>query len=73
MAGVVGDQLFIVGRQGVEAIDIKTAEQVWSTPLDGDGAAISGRALLVDDRLFVPLDTPEVVEIELATGRVVGS
>ena len=72
VAGVVGDRLFIVGRRGIEAIDIKTAERLWSTPLDGDGAAISGRAVLVADRLFVPLDTPEVVEIELATGRIVG-
>lgn len=72
VAGVVGDRLFVVGRRGVEAVDIKTAEKVWFTPLDGDGASISGRALLVADRLFVPLDTPEVVEIELATGRVVG-
>lgn len=72
VAGVVGDRLFVVGRRGVEAVDIKTADRIWSTPLDGDGAAMSGRALLVADRLFVPLDTPEVVEIDLATGRVVG-
>lgn len=72
VAGVVGDRLLVVGRRGVEAVDIKTAERLWSTSLDDDGAAISGRALLAADQMFVPLDTPEVVEIDLVTGRVVG-
>ncbi len=72
VAGVVGDQLLVVGHGGVEAVDVNTAERLWSTPLDDDGAVISGRALLVTNRIFVPLDTPEVVAIDLANGRIVG-
>lgn len=72
VAGIVGDRLVIVGRHGVEAVGISTAERLWSTPLTADGAAISGRGLVVADRMFLPLDTPEVVELELATGRIVG-
>jgi outer membrane protein assembly factor BamB len=72
VAGAVGDRLVIVGRRGVEAVDINSAERLWSAPLTADGAAISGRGLVVADRMFVPLDTPEVVEIDLATGRIAG-
>ncbi len=72
VAGVVGDRLVIVGRRGVEAIDPDRGERLWLTPLTGEGAAISGRGLVVADRMFLPLDTPEVIEIDLATGRIVG-
>ena len=72
VAGMVGDRLVIVGRRGVEALAPDSGERLWSTPLTADGAAISGRGLVVADRMFVPLDTPEVVELDLATGRIVG-
>lgn len=72
VAGVVADRLVIVGRRGVEAIDPDRGERLWFTPLTGEDAAISGRGLVVADRMFLPLDTPEVVEIDLATGTIVG-
>lgn len=72
LAGVVADRLVIVGRRGIEAIDPNRGERLWLTPLTGQGAAISGRGLVVADRMFVPLDTPEVIEIDLATGRIMG-
>lgn len=72
VAGVVGDRLVIVGRSGVAAIDLDRGERKWFTPLANEGAAISGRGLLVADRMFVPLDTPEVIEIDLATGQIAG-
>ncbi len=72
IAGVVDRRVLVVGRREVEALSIDDGDAVWSSPLAGETAAISGRCLLDQDRMFVPLDTPEVVEIELAKGTIVG-
>lgn len=72
VAGIVDRRVLVVGRREVEALSIDDGDVVWATPLAGETAAISGRCLLDQDRMFVPLDTPEVVEIELTKGAIVG-
>jgi len=72
VAGVVDGSLIVVGRTTVEAVAIDTGRSEWSTAVAGEGHSVSGRAMLSNQRLFVPLDTPEVVEIDLATGRITG-
>jgi outer membrane protein assembly factor BamB len=72
VAGVVDRRVLIVGRRGVEALSLENGDVLWSVPLAARGAAISGRCLLDQGRMFVPLDTPEVVEIELTKGEIVG-
>ncbi|MFM8633210.1 MAG: PQQ-binding-like beta-propeller repeat protein [Planctomycetia bacterium] len=72
IAGATGQCVMIVGRRSVEAVSIETGKTIWTTPLAADGGAVCGRALVAADRLFVPLDTPEVVEIDTASGVIVG-
>lgn len=72
VAGAVGESIIVIGRRGVEAVGNTRGERLWFTQLSGDGAAISGRAIVGTDRIFVPLDTPEVVEIDSATGQILG-
>lgn len=72
VAGVVGGRVIVVGRTDVEAIDLDGGRTVWSTPVGDAARTISGRSMLANDRLFVPLDTPEVVEIELQGGTIAG-
>ncbi len=72
VAGVVGGSLFVVGSLGVEALSVDNGEREWFTKLTKDGSAISGRGLVVEDKMFVPLDSPEVVAIDLDSGEVVG-
>ena len=71
VAGVVDGRAFVVGRRSVEALDMATGRVVWQQPLTADHGSPSGRGILTADRLFLPLDTPEVLEIDLADGRFV--
>jgi outer membrane protein assembly factor BamB len=71
VAGVVGGRVIVVARDGVEALDLDTGRQFWRRAFEA-GVAPSGRGILTADRLFLPLDAPEVVEIALADGTVAG-
>ena len=71
MAGVVDGVVVLVGRDGVEAFGIDTGLRKWSRPHPA-AARPSGRGIVTATRLFLPYDTPEVVEIDLADGSVAG-
>lgn len=71
VAGVVDGTVIAVGAAGVEAIDLGTGGSLWQRPL-GDGVAPSGRGILTAGSLFLPLDSPEVVEIRIGDGSIVG-
>jgi outer membrane protein assembly factor BamB len=70
VAGVVDGRAIIVGRRGVEALDMTNGRPVWQRPLGADHGSPSGRGILTANRLFLPLDTPEVLELDLADGRI---
>jgi len=72
VAGVVDGRVVVVGRRGVEALDTATGRILWQRPLAVEQGSPSGRGILTAGRLFLPLDTPEVLEIDLADGRIVG-
>ena len=72
VAGVIDGHAIVVGRRGVESLDMANGRMAWQRPLGGDHGNPSGRGILVAQRLFLPLDTPEVLEIDLADGRIVG-
>jgi len=72
VAGVVDGAVIIVGRHSVDALSLADGHRVWKRPLSLDAASPSGRGILTQNRLFLPLDTPEVVEIDLEAGSVVG-
>ena len=72
VAGSVDGHAFVVGRRGVESLDLATGKVAWQRQLGGDHGSPSGRAILSPQRLFLPLDTPEVLEIDLADGRIAG-
>lgn len=71
VAGVVEGRAIVVGRRGVEAIDPANGRVVWQRSLGAEQGSTSGRGILTENRLFLPLDTPEVLEIDLADGRIV--
>ena len=43
---------------------------VWQRPLGADQGSPSGRGILTANRLYLPLDTPEVLELDLNDGRI---
>ena len=71
VAGVVDGRAVVVSRRGVEALDAATGRILWQRSLAADHGSPSGRGILTPHRLFLPLDTPEVLEIDLADGRIV--
>ena len=72
VAGVVDGGVIIVGRRGVQSIALADGAPRWATPLVLAGACPSGRGVITDGRLFLPIDAPEVIEIDLADGKIVG-
>lgn len=70
VAGVVDGSVIAVGPASVEAVSLATGASLWQRPL-GEAAA-SGRGILTTKSLFLPLDTPEVVEIRIADGSIAG-
>ena len=71
VAGVVDGRAIVVGRRGVEALDLTNGRPLWQRPLVADQGSPSGRGILTANRFLLPLDTPEVLEIDLADGRIV--
>ena len=71
IAGVVAGSLVLVSADGVEAVSADTGRQRWTRP-HPPGSRPSGRGLLTGTRLFLPVDAPAVVEIDLADGRLAG-
>jgi len=69
VAGVAGDRVVVVGDVVVECLDLATGRRNWKLPL-ADAGRPSGRGVLTPHSLLLPLDTPEVVEIGLADGRI---
>ena len=72
VAGVVDGRAIVVGRRGVRSLALADGGDAWSTATPLEGACPSGRGVLTSRSLFLPLDTPEVVEIDLADGSVAG-
>ena len=71
IAGVVDGRVIVVGRGDVRAIAADTGRPIWQRAFPA-GARPSGRGVVTPTRLFLPLDTPAIVEIALADGTIVG-
>ena len=71
VAGVVDGGVIIVGRRGVQSLGFVDGAPRWATPLVLSGACPSGRGVITEGRLFLPLDSPEVIEVNLGDGTVV--
>ena len=69
IAGVVRGQVIVTGQTAVEAIDLQTGRPTWRWPYP-EGTRPSGRGILTGQSLRQPLDSPEVVEIAFADGRL---
>ncbi len=73
VAGVEGETVLLVGQQGLTALNLQTGKPVWpvETQLLPSGVMPSGRGFFSKGKYFLPLNTAEVVAIELASGAIV--
>jgi outer membrane protein assembly factor BamB len=67
VAGVVDGRVVCLGRAGVEALDAATGRRLWQRPYPAN-AHPCGRGILTAERLLLPLDSPEVLELAVADG-----
>ena len=72
VAGVREGSVVVVGRSSVESLSLENGRSQWDQPLDLEGARPSGRGIVTAERLFLPLDTPEVIEVDLRSGLIAG-
>jgi outer membrane protein assembly factor BamB len=72
VAGVVDGRAIVVGGRGVEAVSLATGEAAWKEPVTLKTASPCGRGCIVRGRLLLPTDAPEVIEIDLAAGGILG-
>jgi hypothetical protein len=70
VAGVVGGKVIVIGSRAVEAVTLDGGQRAWRTPWLDIGGNPSGRGLVTPERLILPLDSAEVVEVSLGDGRV---
>jgi outer membrane protein assembly factor BamB len=70
VAGVVDGRVIVIGPRAVEAIMLEGGQRAWRTAWLDVGGQPSGRGIVTPDRLLLPLDSAEVVELRLADGRV---
>ena len=72
VAGVVDGRVVVVGHHAVDSLQMKDGTSAWRKPVAFGPATVSGRGIVAARRLFLPLDTPEVVEIDLGEGMIGG-
>jgi len=73
VAGVVDENVYLVGRKSLRALSLADGADAWSSgsrPLPED-AMPSGRGFLTDGQYFLPLTSAQVATIDLASGEVV--
>lgn len=74
IAGVDGPRVIVVGSEGVTALDVVDGSLAWPDRFAFDsvrqGAMPSGRGVLCDGRLLLPVDAPAVLEIDLTDGTL---
>lgn len=69
VAGVFHDLAIIVGESKVTALKMDSGEAAWTANLD-DSLRASGRAVVVDDKIYLPLSSGELRVLKLKSGEI---
>jgi outer membrane protein assembly factor BamB len=73
IAGVWNQVAVLVYAQEIVGIDLKTGQPAWTPiPFPG-GAQVVGKCVRSDSKLFVPLSTQQLMEIDLVQGAILST
>ena len=74
LAGIRGDNFFVVGPGVMKAYSLTDGTQVWKTSSDvfASGQQVSGQGVFGDDCYLLPTNTQEIVQLSLEDGTVMG-
>lgn len=70
LAGVVEQNVIIVGETNVIAYDLATGQPAWTSTFE-EGVRPSGRGVVVGDHFYLPLSNGELQSIHLGTGKLI--
>ncbi|MAI72439.1 MAG: hypothetical protein CMM01_16220 [Rhodopirellula sp.] len=72
LAGIRGDNFFVVGPREMKAYSVADGSQAWKTSSDvfASGQQISGQGVFGADCYLVPTNTQEIIKISLQDGAV---
>ena len=72
LAGIRGDNFFVVGPSVMKAYSLADGTQVWKTSSDvfASGQQVSGQGVFGDDCYLLPTNTQEIVQLSLKDGAV---
>tara|TARA_R110002095_G_scaffold163200_1_gene141364 strand:+ start:30680 stop:35317 length:4638 start_codon:yes stop_codon:yes gene_type:complete len=71
LAGVVENQILLVGTNGARAISLKTGKTDWSTRFEKSAGQPSGLAVIADQRLHIPLQSGQVWTLDVKSGKII--
>ncbi|MEM9826271.1 MAG: PQQ-binding-like beta-propeller repeat protein, partial [Planctomycetota bacterium] len=73
LAGMRDGKFLLVSPDGVSAYDANNGTRLWSTkPAELGGGRICGRGVFGKNSYIIPTDAPELIEVSLDDGVVVG-
>lgn len=70
LAGVVENQILLIGSNSVTAISLLNGKTTWKTAFDRASGHPSGQPVIADQRLHVPLQSGQVWTIDIHSGKI---
>lgn len=74
VGGVFGDKVLLIGDRVATAVNLSDGKLAWPKPLNFNASSqASGTGVRRGDRYFIPLSTDEIVELNVAEGKIVNT
>ncbi|MEO2001967.1 MAG: PQQ-binding-like beta-propeller repeat protein, partial [Pirellulales bacterium] len=72
VAGITNRMVILLGQKTAAAVSLDDGKIAWKQTIGPNEELVCGRGILSGKRLYVPIDTPAVAEIDTSNGKVVG-
>ncbi len=72
VAGITNRMVILLGQKTAAAVSLDDGKIAWKQTIGLNEELVCGRGILSGKRLYVPIDTPAVAEIDTSNGKVVG-
>ena len=72
VAGITNRMVILLGQKTAAAVSLDDGKIAWKQTIGPNDELVCGRGILSEKRLYVPIDTPAVAEIDTSNGKVVG-
>ena len=73
VAGITNRMVILLGQKTAAAVSLDDGKIAWKQTIGLNDELVCGRGILSENRLYVPIDTPAVAEIDTSNGKVVGT